>query len=129
MSLTSLEEKAVEVKIDGVQKKVVCINGIVSSVTGRCDTVRNYTRALSIGLNGWAKEQGVVLLEFRGTSPVRKGDIIRAGLVLGEDIEKRGSGEALYIEITDEHGHRARLDFRDGYNLTYNDSGKIGLNS
>jgi len=152
MNLTSLEEKAVEIKVEGIPKKVVEVRGVVGDVQGFNELIRMnltpeqmlagppplYQKFLSISLE---PETCIInLLRFKGTSPVKGGDIIRAGLILGENVEKGCTGEALYVDILEEDrysgrrvleegGSLARRDFIDGYNPTHSDAEKLGLTS
>ncbi|MBA7598176.1 hypothetical protein ES703_05187 [subsurface metagenome] len=130
MSLKDLEEKAVEIRVRGDLHKIVQILGSVESVSG----FNKDQKFLDINLKTIKNYVG--LLKFYGTSPVRGGDIIKAGLVLNVYYGKRwqrtyskkdGSGSLLYLGILKQDGSFGRIDFMDGYNPMHDDAIKLGL--
>jgi len=147
MDLKNLEEKAVEIEIDKNLIKVVSVEGSVKSVSGFNKPIKispitpstSFGKSIRSYLTGHQKRlqialypetstpEKIGLLKFKGTSPVRKGDLIKAGLILGEDVEKYGTGDALYIDIFEKDGSLVRRDFMDGYNPTHGDAKKLGL--
>jgi len=150
MSLKKLEEKAVEIflnKTDEIPTKVVSVEGSVESVSGFNEPIKisPVTPLTTIGqpiksyITGYQKKLHIVLnpktstpekiglLNFQGTSPVRGGDRIKAGLILDEYFEKHGVGNILYLDILKQGGFFWRRDFVDGYNPMQNDIEKLGL--
>ena len=146
MSLKDLEEKAVEIEINKNLTKVVSVEGSVKSVSGFNKPIKispvtpstsfgkpipsyltGHQKRLQIALDSKTSTYKIGLLKFKGTSPIRKGDHIKAGLILGEEIEKYSTGDALYIDIFEKDGSLVRRDFMDGYNPTHGDAKKLGL--
>ena len=116
MSKTNLEARSNEIvvlsgkarqklKITNIEGQVIKVNNI------RGDQHRNY---LNVHLKPETQKEGIMLY-FYGTSPVRGGDKIRAGIILDEEfsLERERIGDAFYIEIIDERSHYLRRDFRD----------------
>ena len=146
MDLKNLEEKAVEIEVQGVVKKVVEIKGSIIYVNGFNKPIEisptttktiigkpipshitGYQKELNIVLNPMTSTNKTVLIKFKGTSPVREGDRIEAGLILDKDFKKYKVGEIIYLGILNQDGFPGRRDFIDGYNLTPNDAKKLGL--
>jgi hypothetical protein len=134
MSLKSLEEKAVEIEIDKNLIKVVSIECSVESVSGynkpieiniMSDTI--YQKKLHITLDPKTSTEDIGLLKFQGTSPVRGGDNIKAGLILDKYSEKYEGGNILYLGILKQDGSFGRIDYMDGYNPMHGDASKLGL--
>jgi len=120
----SLEEKAVEIEVQGDPQKIIKIQGSVESVSG----FNAGQKFLHISLDSkTSTPEKIGLLKFYGESPVRRGDIIRAGLILEEDVKEYGTGRALYVEIMEKDGSLTRRDFMDGYNPMQHDVEKLGL--
>ena len=117
-----LEKKAVEISIRGKKKKIATIEGLVTGVTGLEDK-------LHIHLDCTTYTHRINLIKFSGQSPVRKGDRIRAGLIVIPEFPK----EAIFIGIY-EDGTKpdylkrfSRLDFMGGYNPLHVDTKKLGI--
>ena len=116
MAKISLEARANKIEVStGNGKKtleVVKIEGHVISAERKADY--SYKRCLRIHLDPETQKDGITQLNFYGTSPVRGGDKIRAGIILDETVkEYGGAAEAFYVEITDQRGHHIRRDFRN----------------
>ena len=116
MDKISLEARAnnIEVSTGNGKKtlKVVNIEGHVRSAEIKADY--SYKRCLHIYLDPETQKEGITQLNFDGTSPIRGGDKIRAGLILNETVKKNGgAAEAFYVEIINQNGHYLRRDFRD----------------
>ena len=118
----SLEEKAVEIIVHGDLQKIVQISGSVESISGYNKENQKF---LHIKLK--TRNPYVGLLKFQGTSPVRGGDIIKAGLSLGSYSEESGSGYILYLGILKKDGSFGRIDYEDGYNPMHDDARRLGL--
>jgi len=146
MSLKDLEKKAVEVEIDKNLIKVVSIECSVESVSGFNKPVKispttphtiigqpirsyltGYQKKLHITLDPKTSTENIGLLKFQGTSPVRGGDNIKAGLILDKYSETYEGGNILYLGILKQDGSLERVDFMDGYNPTHGDAKKLGL--
>ena len=148
MSWKNLEEKAVEIEIQGVVKKVTEINGLVKNVSGynkpikiKDHSIGSITRYLDFQTTGYQKEllifsdskistDEIISLNFsfRGTSPVRGGDRIKVGLILDKDIEIiYRTRNILYLGILNQNGSLGRIDYEEGYTPLVNDIKKLGL--
>ena len=128
----SLEEKAVEIIVHGDLQKIVQILGSVKSVSGfnkDLESLYSNQKVLYINLNPKTstKKNYVGLLKFQGSSPVRGGDIIKAGLSLGSYSEESGGGYILYLGILKKDGSFGRIDYEDGYNPMHDDARRLGL--
>jgi hypothetical protein len=142
----SLEEKAVEVEVNGVPTKVVSIEGFVTFVKTFSEPITispksplipfgqpiksyrvGYQKKLHISLDPEKSTENIGLLKFKGTSSVEGGDHVRASLILEEYIEKSGTGEVLYIEKIGSNGIATRRDYMDGYKPTRDDLEKLRL--
>ena len=109
----NLEDRALNIEVygrgGGEILQVTKIEGHVTSVRGMLDPSNN-KKYLRIHLDSDTQKDDVIELNFCGESPVKGGDKIRAGLILGES-----SIDALYLELLDERGHYLRRDFSDEY--------------
>jgi hypothetical protein len=91
--------------------KIVRIGGYVTKVEGgrKDNTHESHMR---IYLNPETQRDNITQLNFYGTSPVRSGDKIAAGIILDEEVRTGGkAGEAFYVEIIDQRGNYLRRDF------------------
>ena len=138
-------EEAVKVCIGKVVKDIVEVKGSVIWVEGfnepfeimlnpgtmmvddHLPRITGYQKELHIALDEEISTYGIGLLKFRGTSPVRRGDNITAGLILGENVEELGVGEALYVSIWGDDEFLIRRDYMDGYNPLHNEAKRLGL--
>jgi len=147
MDLKNLEEKAVEIEVEkGVLKKIVKIEGSVDRVSGFNEPIgispttplttigqpiksyiTGYQKKLQIVLDSKTSTHKISLLKFQGTSPVRDGDRIKAGLILDEYFERHQIGNILYLGMLKQDGSFGRIDYMDGYNPTHGDASKLGL--
>ncbi len=145
MGSQTLEEKAVKVRIGKVMKDIVEVKGSVIWVEGfnepfeimlkpgtmivddHLPRVTGYQKKLHIALDSETSTYGIGLLKFMGTSPVRRGDNITAGLILGENVEKSGEGEALYVSMWGDDEFLIRRDYMDGYDPLHNEAKRLGL--
>jgi hypothetical protein len=118
----SLEEKAIEIEIGGKPTKVVSVEGLVESVSG-------YNKPIEISPTTAKTVIGksISSLKFKGTSPVRTMDIIRAGLILDKDFERVRIGDILYLGILKQDRSFGRIDYIDGYTPTQQDIERLGL--
>ena len=132
----NLEEKAVEIEINETLTKVVSVEGSVESVSGfnepiilKIDhtTIVGYQKKLHINLDPETSTECIGLLKFKGTSPVKGGDRIKAGLILEEYFKRYRIGNILYLEVLKQDGCLERRDFIDGYNPIHGDAKKLGL--
>ena len=115
----ALEEKAVEINIKGKRKKVSAIEGMVQGVTGA-------DNQLSIFLDPEKTTYGIRLIRFNGVSPVRRGDRIKAGLIVDQEFPK----EAVYIGLLKDASHNSiyeRIDCMRDYDSLHVDWKKMGL--
>ena len=146
MSLKNLEEKAVEIDINETLTKVVSVEGSVESVSGFNEPIKmspttphtiigqpiksyiiGYQKKLHINLDPETSTECIGLLKFKGTSPVKGGDRIKAGLILEEYFKRYRIGNILYLEVLKQDGCLERRDFIDGYNPIHGDAKKLGL--
>ena len=144
MSLKDLEEKAVEIRIQGDLQKIVKIEGSVDRVNGFNEPIKiipspsikqilggsdtiGYQKKLQIVLDSKTSTHKISLLKFKGTSPVRDGDRIKAGLILDEYFERHRIGNILYLGMLKQDGSFGRIDYMDGYNPTHGDASKLRL--
>lgn len=124
----TLEEKAVEIIFKGDPHKIVQILGSVKSVSGfNKDLEFLYSNQKVLYINLKTIKNYVRLLKFYGTSPVRGGDIIKAGLILNAYSEKDGSGYLLYLGILKQDGSFGRIDYMDDYTPMHDDAKRLGL--
>ena len=112
MNLKDLEEKAVEIEVNEDLQKIVQIVGSVESVSGF-----NERGFLHINSDFKISPIGKIRLKFKGTSPVRGGDRIKAGLILSQYFEEEGEGDLLYLGILKQDGSFGRIDYADDYNV------------
>ena len=146
MNLKDLEEKAVEIEINKTLTKVVSVEGSVefvegfnepveissitsSTITGKTISsyLTGYQKKLHIALDPESNPKEIELLKFKGTSPVREGDTIKAGLILDEYSKRYRIGNILYLGLLKKDGSFGRVDYADGYNPTQGDAKKLGL--
>ena len=117
MAEISLEALAntIEVLSEGRREtlKIARIEGYVARAEGGIKDYSHKNR-LRIYLNPKTQVDEITQLNFYGTSPVRAGDKIGAGIILNEIVKGYGgAAEAFYVEIIDERGNYLRRDFRD----------------
>ena len=115
----ALEERAVEISINGKKKKVSVIEGMVKGVEG-------YGNQLRISLDPEKTTYEIRLIEFNGQSPVRRGDRIKAGLIVHPEFPK----EAVYIGLLKDafpNSVYERIDCMRGYEPLHVDARKMGL--
>jgi len=138
----TLEEKAVEIEVQGDIKKVVEIKGLVDCVKGSSEPIfippriairprstylTGYKRNLHITLDPKSSGYNIRSIKFEGTSSVKGGDMIKAGLILEENRESYEGLGVLYIEILD-NDFFVRRDLMDGCGLMHKDARKLGIN-
>lgn len=144
MSSKDLEKKAVEIEINKNLIKVVSVEGSVKSVSGfnkpieiKISTgsigeapnshITGYQKKLNIILDPNTSTEDIELLKFQGTSSVKGGDRIKAGLILDDYFKRRGIGTILYVGILKQDGSFGRIDYIDGYNPMQHEVIKLGL--
>ena len=132
----ALEQKAVEIKVGGEKKEISEIEGVVKDVYGFNELIKikpkgheifagpppsYYQRHLSISLDSETSTHHIPQIKFIGTSPVRGGDRIRAGLIVDSAFPK----EAIYVGILKEDDSYERIDFMNGYDPQQEDTEKL----
>lgn len=128
----NLEEKTLEIDINGTGTNITQIEGTVSYVLGRSEPIIvngnkvGYQKVLSVTVNTF-QERRKRRFTFKGDSPIEVGDSITVGIVLGRETE---DPKSIYIAKWDHSGRRnhhlyLRIDYANGYNLSDEDRKKI----
>ena len=115
----ALEQNAVEVNVEGKRVKI-------SRIEGRVTAVNNSGNELKISLDLKQTDYGINLIVFQGASPVRRGDRIRAGLIVHSAFPK----EAVYLGLMHDASKNSvyeRIDCKRGYAPLTKDWTKMGL--
>jgi len=143
MDLENLKKKSVEVTVNGHKRKIVEIEGQVEYVEGYSERIELNPAHLGtvirapmptrvrdmFRLTGYQKslfiyiesKSGIESLVFEGDSPVRRGDLIRAGIFLNSPNIEDGMGEVLYLGIIGTNPTKiARRDFMNDYDYSVN---------
>jgi len=115
----ALEEKAVNVNINGKKTKVSAIEGVVRGVTG-------FNNGLDVFLDPEKTTYRISLIMFDGVSPVRMGDRIRAGLIVTPEFGKKAVYLGLMKDASSNSAYE-RIDFMNGYDPLHVDWKKFGL--
>ena len=113
-----LEGNVVELDIDGKRVKVDAVKARVNHVSGWSSD--EWGRILQISFEGHRNDVGMV--RFQGDSPVRAGEMIRAGVIINDYLGETGIGNAIYINLLE----AGRLDYMHGYNPSTGDADKLG---
>ncbi len=119
-----LEERDVEVDINGKKTEISTIEGMVLGVTG-------FNDGLHVSLDSEKTTYGkttysISRIIFDGISPVRMGDRIRAGLIVTPEFDKKAVYLGLMKDASSNSAYE-RIDFMNGYDPLHVDWKKMGL--
>ena len=127
----NLEEKAMEITIDGAKRKIENFDGQVKYVLGEsrvagvipnCEAI--FQKVLRITLTNKEEERRFT---FRGECPIQNGDYVTVGL-----FELISGTNAVYIAKYDPYGTEnhhlyQRIDYMNGFNPSEEEREKIVL--